>query len=235
MDELRDALIPLTEEEGAKLFKNVWEARDGYIDVILHRDEAAEKRFFAAHQKQTLSDADRVLALKLMEMQRHTQLMYTSCGWFFDDISGIETVQVIAYAARVLQLAGELFGDRAAALEPAFVAQLKEAGSNVAKAGDGAQIYNNVIGPMKLGLEQVAAHYAISSLFPLTPTRSSFTAIASNASRGTSSLPAAASSPSAARISQALLPMRRRTSALPFFTSATRTSPRQSRPTPPGR
>jgi alpha-amylase/alpha-mannosidase (GH57 family) len=165
MDEVRDALIPLTEEEGAKLFKNVWEARDGYIDVILHRDEAAEKRFFAAHQKHPLSEEERVLALKLMEMQRHAQLMYTSCGWFFDDISGIESVQVIAYAARVLQLAGELFGDRAAALEPAFITQLKEAGSNLAKAVDGAHIYNNVIGPMKLSLEQVAAHYAISSLF----------------------------------------------------------------------
>ncbi len=165
MDEVRDALIPLTEEEGGKLFKNVWEARDGYIDVMLHRDEATEKRFFAAHQKHPLTEEERVRALKLMEMQRHAQLMYTSCGWFFDDISGIESVQVIAYAARVLQIAGEIFGDRAAALEPAFIAQLKEAGSNLAKAEDGAHIYNNVIGPMKLGLEQVAAHYAISSLF----------------------------------------------------------------------
>ncbi len=45
-------------------------------------------------------------------MQRHAQLMYTSCGWFFDDISGIETVQIIAYAARVLQLAKRVSGKR---------------------------------------------------------------------------------------------------------------------------
>ena len=69
-------------------------------------------------------------ALELMEMQRHAQLMYTSCGWFFDDISGIETVQIIAYAARVLQLARQLFGEQAAALEPAFLARLAEAHSN---------------------------------------------------------------------------------------------------------
>lgn len=164
-DDLRDAVVPLTEEEGAKLFKNIWEARDAYIDVILHRTPDAEKRFFAAHQSHVLNEEERVRALKLMEMQRHAQLMYTSCGWFFDDISGIESVQVIAYAARILQLAQELFTDRAATLEPAFIEQLKEAGSNLAHARDGAKIYHDIIGPMKLSLEQVAAHYAISSIF----------------------------------------------------------------------
>jgi hypothetical protein len=106
-----------------------------------------------------------VRALELMEMQRHTQLMYTSCGWFFDDISGIETVQVIAYAARVLQLARELFAEQAESLEPRFMARMAEAHSNVAGAGDGAQIYKACVAAKELGLEQVAAHYAISSVF----------------------------------------------------------------------
>jgi hypothetical protein len=106
-----------------------------------------------------------VRALELMEMQRHTQLMYTSCGWFFDDISGIETVQVIAYAARVLQLARELFGDQAESLEPNFLVRMAEAKSNVPGAGDGARIYKACVASMELGLEQVAAHYAISSVF----------------------------------------------------------------------
>ena len=104
-------------------------------------------------------------ALELMEMQRHTQLMYTSCGWFFDDLAGIETVQIIAYAARVLQLAQQVFGEQAEGLEAAFLARLAEAKSNVASAGDGAQIYKECVATMKLGLEQVAAHYAISSVF----------------------------------------------------------------------
>ena len=98
-------------------------------------------------------------------MQRHAQLMYTSCGWFFDDIAGIETVQIIAYAARVLQLARQLFGDLADALEPAFLARMAEAKSNEAAAGDGAQIYKTCVATMELSLEQVAAHYAISSIF----------------------------------------------------------------------
>src|ERR1035438_2578197 len=91
--------------------------------------------------------------------------MYTSCGWFFDDISGIETVQIITYAARVLQLAREAFGELAALLEPAFLARMALAPSNVPAAGDGAKIYKEQVTTKQLGLEQVAAHYAISSIF----------------------------------------------------------------------
>jgi alpha-amylase/alpha-mannosidase (GH57 family) len=165
LDELRDALVPLTEEEGSKLFNDVWAARDAYIQVLLDRSAESTDRFFAARQAHTLSEAERVRARELMEMQRHAQLMYTSCGWFFDDIGGIETVQVIAYAARVLQLAEQVFGDRAAHLEPAFLARLAEARSNDPNAGDGARIYKKCVDTMELHLEQVAAHYAISSVF----------------------------------------------------------------------
>ena len=165
LDELRDAVAALTQQEGGKLFGDVWAARDGYIQVILDRSQETQEIFFDEYQNHPLSEAERVRALELMEMQRHAQLMYTSCGWFFDDISGIETVQVIAYAARVLQLARELFGDQAAGLEPAFLARMADAHSNVASAGDGARIYKDQVSKLELGLEQVAAHYAISSVF----------------------------------------------------------------------
>ena len=165
LDELRDAVAPLTEQEGGKLFKDVWAARDGYIEVILDRGAESLERFFTAHASHTLTEPERVRARQLMELQRHAQLMYTSCGWFFDDISGIETVQVIAYAARVLQLAQEVFGQQAESLEPAFLLRMAEAHSNVARAGNGADIYKASVATMKLGLEQVAAHYAISSVF----------------------------------------------------------------------
>jgi alpha-amylase/alpha-mannosidase (GH57 family) len=165
LDALRDALVPLTEEEGNKLFRDVWAARDSYIRVVLDRSAETTDAFFNEQQSRTLSEAERVRALELMEMQRHAQLMYTSCGWFFDDISGIETVQVIAYAGRVLQLAQRLFGERAAAFEPAFLARLAEAKSNVLSQGDGVQIYQKCVRSMEINLEQVAAHYAISSVF----------------------------------------------------------------------
>jgi alpha-amylase/alpha-mannosidase (GH57 family) len=165
LDELRDGLVPLTELEGAKLFKDVWAARDGYIEAVLDHSPQSVEQFFRQHQLHALTPPERIRGLELMEMQRHSQLMYTSCGWFFDDISGLETVQVIAYAARVLQLAREVSLKLAAPLEPAFLARLAEARSNVAAAGDGAQIYKEQVSTKQLGLEQVAAHYAISSIF----------------------------------------------------------------------
>jgi alpha-amylase/alpha-mannosidase (GH57 family) len=165
LDEVRDAMIPLTEQEGGKLFRDVWAARDNYIHVVLDRSAETQDRFFAENQSHALTEAERVRALELMELQRNAQLMYTSCGWFFDDISGIETVQIIAYAARVLQLAQELFGEQAEGLELDFLAALAKARSNVARAGDGARIYKEQVRPMELGLEQVVAHYAISSVF----------------------------------------------------------------------
>jgi alpha-amylase/alpha-mannosidase (GH57 family) len=165
LDELRDAITPLTQQEGDALFSDVWAARDAYIRVVLDRGDESLETFFREHQSHPLTDVERVRGLELMEMQRHAQLMYTSCGWFFDDISGIETVQVIAYAGRVLQLAQELFAAQAEPLEPAFLARMAEAHSNVASAGDGARIYKEQTSTLKLGLEQVAAHYAISSVF----------------------------------------------------------------------
>ena len=169
LDELRDALGPLTEQEGGMHFRDVWAARDSYICVILDRSPESVDSFFRDHASHTLSDAERVRALELMEMQRHAQLMYTSCGWFFDDISGIEAVQIIAYAARVLQLARDLFGEQASALESAFLTRMAQARSNVPSAGDGAQIYAKCVATKQLRLEQVAAHYAISSVFSTFP------------------------------------------------------------------
>jgi alpha-amylase/alpha-mannosidase (GH57 family) len=165
MNELCDALVPLTEEEGARLFKDVWAARDGYIEAMLDHSPQTVEQFFRMHQLRVLTAPERVRGLELMEMQRHAQLMFTSCGWFFDDIAGIETVQIITYAARVLQLAREVFGELAAPLEPAFLARMAEAHSNVAAAGDGAKIYKEQVNAKQLDLEQVAAHYAISSIF----------------------------------------------------------------------
>ncbi|HEY3627898.1 MAG TPA: DUF3536 domain-containing protein [Terracidiphilus sp.] len=164
LDELRDAVIPLTEKAGREFFDDPWAARDAYINVVLDRSPESISNFLIEHQNHPLTVDESMRALELMEMQRHAQLMYTSCGWFFDDISGIETVQVIAYAARVLQLA-QRFGSDAAALETAFLERLRQAKSNVPSAGDGAQIYHDKVGKLQLSLEQVVAHYAISSIF----------------------------------------------------------------------
>lgn len=169
LDLLRDRTAPLAEKLAEGLLKDLWAARDAYIDVMLDRNRT--DHFFAAHATHPLSAEERVTVLDLMELERHTQLMYTSCGWFFDDISGIETVQIIAYAGRVLQLAARLFcdttrfGKAGIDLEPEFLAILANAKSNVPEMGDGAQVYRRYVASMKIGLEQVGAHYAISSVF----------------------------------------------------------------------
>jgi hypothetical protein len=96
-------------------------------------------------------------------MQRHLMLMYTSCGWFFDELSGIETVQVIHYAGRAVQLAADVFGDHT--LESSFVSKLADAKSNLPEHGDGAKIYEQFVKPAIVDIPRLAAHYAIRSVF----------------------------------------------------------------------
>ena len=124
-DWLRDALAPLYQVHSTPLLKDPWKARDAYIEVILDRSEQSLASFFATHATHPLDDGERVRALKLLEMQRHAMLMYTSCGWFFDDLSGLETVQVIHYVAgRAVRLAQESTGND---LEVEFLEHLKSA------------------------------------------------------------------------------------------------------------
>jgi alpha-amylase/alpha-mannosidase (GH57 family) len=175
LDYLRDATAPLAEKLAQPLLKDLWVARDAYIDVILNRSPASITTFFKEHATHPLSEAERIIALELLELERHTQLMYTSCGWFFDEVSGIETVQIIAYAGRVLQLARKLFSDPALfgqageELETNFLNILAEAKSNLPEMGTGADVYRRYVDSMKIGLEQVGAHYAISSIFRTYP------------------------------------------------------------------
>jgi len=172
LDMLRDETAPLAEAFSVPLFKNLWAARDAYIHVMLDRTPPVVDRFFAQHAVRELSPAERITALELMELERHAQLMYTSCGWFFDEVSGIETVQIIAYAGRVLQLAAKLFGHAGAALEPRFLEILSRAESNLHDVGDAAELYRKYVLNIRVNLEQVAAHYAISSIFRTYPDES---------------------------------------------------------------
>jgi hypothetical protein len=169
LDELRDAVAPLVHEAAIRLFKDPDAARNSYINVVLNRSRPSRDAFFEEHALYEFNEEERTRALMLMELERHAMLMYTSCGWFFDDISGIETVQIIAYAGRVLQLASYLFGKRAAGLEKNFITRLAAAKSNLPEQKDGATVYTRYVRSMEVGLEQVAAHYAISSIFTSYP------------------------------------------------------------------
>jgi alpha-amylase/alpha-mannosidase (GH57 family) len=169
LDWLRDTLAPLAQQLATTLLRDFDAARNDYIHVILDRSRASVDRFMAQHASQPHTAEERVRVLQLMELERNAQLMYTSCGWFFNDLSGIETLQIITYAARVIDLAGSLFPETRGALEDAFTERLALAKSNDPQAGDGRTLYDERIRPMAVDLEQVAAHYAISCLFPRSP------------------------------------------------------------------
>ena len=141
-DWLRDTVAPRYEAEAKKLFESPWQTRDAYIDVVLDRSRENVVRFMTEQAKRELSEAEIVTGLKLLELQRYLMLMYTSCGWFFDDLSGIETVQVIQYAGRALQLAGQLFADD---LATPFLDLLAQARSNIPEQGDGRAIYERYV------------------------------------------------------------------------------------------
>lgn len=162
VDHLRDTLIPSYEEMAGRLLKDPWAARNDYVSVILDRSEDSVKGFMARNARGDVNTSDRATILKLLELQRHAMLMFTSCGWFFDELSGIETVQILQYAGRALQLAQSLFGD---SLESSFLELLERAPSNLPEYENGRRIYQRFVRPAMVDLQKVAAHYAMSSLF----------------------------------------------------------------------
>ena len=162
LDWLRDTLAQSYVEKARSFLKDPWEARNSYIEIILDRSPENINKFLSLHETRKLNEAEKIVVLKLLELQRHAMLMYTSCGWFFDDISGIETIQIIRYGGRALQLAQEMTGD---ALESALLKLLEQARGNVPDSGDGRSIYNKFVKNAMVDLEKVGAHYAMSSLF----------------------------------------------------------------------
>ncbi len=166
LDELRDELNNLTTELSEPIFRDWLQARDQYIDVILQRTSERVEAFLAQQQRTMLSREQKLAAIKLMELQRNLQLMYTSCGWFFTEISGIETVQVIKYAARAIQLA-ETLSRRP--FEGRFLQNLKLAPSNMPEYKDGEGVYEKLVKPAVVSFVNVVNTYAIRSLFLETP------------------------------------------------------------------
>jgi alpha-amylase/alpha-mannosidase (GH57 family) len=163
LDFLRDTLAPQYAERAGHYLKDPWAARDAYIDVILDRSPLGLKQFLDTHATHELSPAETTTLLKLLELQRHALLMYTSCGWFFDEINRIETRQILQYAGRVLQLA-EAFPDHQRDREQ-FLTLLGDAPSNLAEIGTGRTLFERKILPAGIDLPKVAANFGACLLF----------------------------------------------------------------------
>ena len=162
LDYLRDELVTVFEQCGKKYFNDVWDVRNKYIDVILDRGDMNVKNFQQENFLPDLSDEDRVHAMELLEIQRQTMLMYTSCGWFFSEISGIETVQIMKYAARAMQLASRFTSKN---LEENFLNILSQAKSNIPEHGTGKDIFERFVKPSIVTTKQIASLWALSSLY----------------------------------------------------------------------
>ncbi len=162
LDWLRDNLATAYVREMSRLCADPWAARDDFIAVILDRSPEARAAFLSRHAIRRLTPAEEVTFFELLELQRHALLMYTSCGWFFDEVSGLETQQVLGYAARAMQLASSACHLQ---LTETFAALLERAPSNIPEFGTARGVFAQLIEPAILDLTRVGAHYAVYSLF----------------------------------------------------------------------
>ena len=166
LDWLRDQIDSFFEARASAHLKDPWAARDDYATVLLDRSPERLEAFFADRARGQLDPAARVEARRLLELERNRLLMYTSCGWFFDEISAIEPVQILRYAAMALQYLNDLGGGR---LEDEFVRRLAAAPSNLRAMRDGAEVYRRLVRPAAVNLSRVVTHYAITGLLAEYP------------------------------------------------------------------
>ncbi|NEO82823.1 MAG: DUF3536 domain-containing protein [Spirulina sp. SIO3F2] len=159
---LRDRLAEIYEAHARKYLHDPWQVRDDYIQLIHDRRPETVMHFLYRNQTHPLTEGEQVDVLRLLEMQHQALLMFTSCGWFFDELSRPEGVQILRYAARAIELAGEVSGEN---LEVEFRDRLQAAPSNVEHFRDGAQVYDELVVSSRITFERVAAHYVITSLF----------------------------------------------------------------------
>lgn len=160
-DHLNDRLAEIFESTGERFLRDPWAARNDYIRVILDRSPERVEEFFDQHGAAELDQAGRINVLKLLEMQRHALLMYTSCGWFFSDLAGLETQQVIKYAARALQLGQRFTGED---LETPFLEILEKARSNLKEEGSGRDIYLKRVLPTVVTFPKLVNQFSICLL-----------------------------------------------------------------------
>jgi alpha-amylase/alpha-mannosidase (GH57 family) len=175
LDRLRDSLAKIYEREMHGLLRgDVWAARDAYGELLTHRAPERADAFLTRLARRQLSDEERERALTLLEMQKHALFMYTSCGWFFDDISGHETAQVLKYAARAIDLATRFASN---GLTAQLLTDLEKAESNLPQYRHGAEVYRQLVLPVAIQPEKVAASHAIAALvhpFPIRRNRHGF-------------------------------------------------------------
>ncbi|HEU5299252.1 MAG TPA: DUF3536 domain-containing protein [bacterium] len=144
---------------GEGVLKDAWAARDEAVDLLDPAPTATEA-FLNRHGTGTEAPERRAAALRLLELQRQAMLMQSSDGWFFDDVAGPETIQILTHAARAMDLARG-FGVE---LEGPFVERLRAAPGNDERWPHGAAVYEHLVLPRAVGPREAAACFAMTGL-----------------------------------------------------------------------
>ena len=160
LDLLRDDAARLYESQMGDLCDDPWALRDAYIELVV-APRKDRKAFLERQLGRPLDEAQLLTALRLLESQRSSMLMYTSCGWFFNDLSGIETLQIMRYAGLLID---QLAALGRTGIEQDFLAGLAEASSNDPDAGNGADLYRAEVTPVMLTSDTLAAHISLAGL-----------------------------------------------------------------------
>ncbi|RYG56316.1 DUF3536 domain-containing protein, partial [bacterium] len=162
-DGLRDSVAEPFENLMKKYTSDPWAMRNDFIDVIDDRSLATTEKFLKKWcGEKVLNEQQTTEVLKALEAQRNLLLMYTSCAWFFDEVSGVETVQNLQYAYRALELCEAIFDMD---LLTAFSAELEQAPSNIPHLGTGLEAFRRYVVPSRVGSLQKGIHFAIASVF----------------------------------------------------------------------
>ncbi|MBI3317370.1 MAG: DUF3536 domain-containing protein [Candidatus Omnitrophica bacterium] len=160
---LRDKMASRYELCAGAYFKDVWKARNDSIEILFEGTEKTKKIFFKTHASRELKKEEKILCLKWLESQRLSLFMFTSCGWFFDEISGIEASQVLFYALEAIALLKELTGEDC---EPAFLERMSHAKSNIKELRNGRVICERMVKPRLYRFSHLTAAYGMGLLVP---------------------------------------------------------------------
>lgn len=165
-DRLRVHIREILRREGSRLFRDYSDARDDYIHILLDPSETAREAFLQQHARLPLTSENRLRAWKLLEADRHAMMMYTSCGWFFAELSGLEPVQNMRYALRAAELLQEYSHTD---LTHLLLEGLQAARSNLPELGTGADIFRRSVLPTRYSARVIAAVYTLARLLNLPP------------------------------------------------------------------
>ncbi len=169
MNWLKSKVDDFFNTELPKYLKDIDQVKRDYIEVILNQYKNRRIEFIKKFQLRELTESEQISVSRILEMYKNSLLMFTSCGWYFDDISGLESIQIMKYAGRILQLFERFHIN----YSEDYLKIIEVAESNFKSKGNGRSIFNQVLKNI-IGFRKVVANYAISKSIFSVPDKNDF-------------------------------------------------------------